>query len=61
MGPGSGLVLRIVGIIGPFNFDTISGKANRIEQKYWRTELLEASKEQDIYALDIKKVTPIRG
>jgi hypothetical protein len=48
------------GIVGPFNFDTINGEANRIEQKYW-TELLEASKEHDIYALDIKKVTPIPG
>jgi hypothetical protein len=46
------------GVVGPFNFDTVSGEANRIAQKYW-TELLEASKEHDIYALDIKKVTPI--
>jgi hypothetical protein len=48
------------GSMGPFNFDTMSGDANRIEQKYW-TELLEARKEHNIYALDIKKVTPIPG
>jgi hypothetical protein len=48
------------GVVGPFNFDTISGEANRIEPKYW-TELLEAAKEYDIYALDVKKITPIPG
>ena len=48
------------GIVGPFNFDTMSGEANRITQKYW-TELLEAAKEQDIHATNIKKVTPIPG
>ena len=47
------------GIIGPFNLDT-SGEANRIAPKYW-TELLKIAKEQDIHALDIKKVTPIPG
>jgi hypothetical protein len=48
------------GIVGPFNFDTINGKANRITPKYW-TELLQAAKEHDLYALDIKKVIPIPG